>query len=294
MKVGRMKVKTRIVAALGLTAGIIIGMTGSAWSIEKPQKPPIVSKEEMIKELKSLFKNTPIMDFSESPVPGLWEIITGDQVFFYSPKGVLLFGEMYDRNGKNLTAARKEELAKNPRVIEFKKKKAEEQVRSIADKEKVQAELLKTLPLEKAIKIGNGPIKVIEFTDPDCPFCKKAEKEALAGRTDLTRYVFFYPLRQMHPNAANKSAFIASQSETDREKVYNDVFAGKYDSGVPSFTLDAQKLVSEQETIAQKLGVNGVPAFYIDNTFVSGADIEKIKLLLANAGKKSKEVQTSK
>lgn len=265
-------------------------MSGAVWSIEKP---PALTKEQMIKELKSLLKNTPIMDYRESPVPGLFEIVSGDQVFFYSPKGVLFFGEMFDKSGKNLTAARKEELAKDPKVIEFRKQKAEAQLKLRSDQEKVQAELLKKLPLEKATKIGNGPIKVVEFTDPDCPYCKKVEKEVLAGRTDLTRYVFFFPLRQMHPQAANKAAFIVSQSDADREKVYNDVFAGKYDAqGVPSFTLEAQKKVSEQEEIAQKLGVNGVPAFYIDNTFVSGADIEKIKQLLANAG--GKEVQASR
>ena len=286
-----MKIKTRIVAALGLTTGIVISMTGAVWSIGDPT---IVTKKEMIKELKSLLKNTPIMDYRESPVPGLFEIVSGDQVFFYSPKGVLFFGEMFDKTGKNLTAARKEELAKDPKVIEFRKLKAEAQLKQRADQEKVQAELLKNLPLDKATKIGKGPIKVIEFTDPDCPFCQKVEKEVLTGRTDITRYVFFFPLRQMHPQAANKAAFIVSQSDEGREKAYNDIFVGKYDEqGVPSFTLEAQKRVTEQEEVAQKLGINGVPAFYIDNTFVSGADTEKIKLLLANAAGK-KEVQISR
>lgn len=285
-----MKIRTRMVAAFGLAAGIVVSMSGAVWSIEKPQP---VTKEQMIEELKSLLKNTPIMEQRESPVPGLFEIATGDQIFFYSPKGVLFFGEMYDKNGKNLTAARKEELSKDPRVIEFKKQKAEAQVRKISDQERVQAELLKKLPLDKATKIGNGPIKVVEFTDPDCPYCKKIEKEVLAGRNDITRYVFFFPLRQMHPQAANKAAFILSQPESDRAKAYDDIFAGKYDTqGVPSFTLEAQKRVTEQEEVAQKLGINGVPAFYIDNTFVSGADTEKIKQLLANAGKKG--VQGSK
>jgi len=47
------------------------------------------------------------------------------------------------------------------------------------------------LDLSKALVIGNGPKTVIEFTDPDCPFCRKAASY-FANRTDVTKYVFLY------------------------------------------------------------------------------------------------------
>jgi thiol:disulfide interchange protein DsbC len=31
-----------------------------------------------------------------------------------------------------------------------------------------------TLDLDKALRIGTGKTTVIEFTDPDCPYCRKA------------------------------------------------------------------------------------------------------------------------
>jgi thiol:disulfide interchange protein DsbC len=290
-----MKIRTKI-AAMGLAAGIVISMSGVVWAFEKPP-----TKEEALEQLKNMLKNTPIMAFRPSPVPELFEVVTGDQIFFFSPKGgVLFFGEMYDKTGKNLTAERKEQLASDPKVIEYRKKKAAEQAQIKVEMQKQQVEMekrlpemMKNLPLEKATKIGIGPIKVIELTDPDCPFCRKAEREALAGRTDITRYVFFYPLRQMHPNAANKAAYIASQSDADIEKVFADVFSGKFDSqNIPASTHEGQKHVSEQEEIVKSLGVNGVPAFYINNTLVSGADSDKINQLLNQAG--AKEVQASK
>ena len=56
-----------------------------------------------------------------------------------------------------------------------------------------RAAKLKDVPLDKAVKIGNGRNKVIEFTDPDCPYCRKAA-EFFKGRDDVTLYIFFFPL----------------------------------------------------------------------------------------------------
>lgn len=50
---------------------------------------------------------------------------------------------------------------------------------ALVDKEGLnltQIRLVEELPLDKAIKIGTGPIKVVEVTDPDCPYCRKASQ----------------------------------------------------------------------------------------------------------------------
>ena len=39
------------------------------------------------------------------------------------------------------------------------------------------------IDVSKAITIGSGPKTVVEFTDPDCPFCRKASKY-FEGRRD--------------------------------------------------------------------------------------------------------------
>jgi thiol:disulfide interchange protein DsbC len=63
----------------------------------------------------------------------------------------------------------------------------------------------------KSITIGSGAKTVFEFTDPDCPYCRKASKY-FEGRTDVTRHVFFYPLPR-HPKAKDKAQYILSQDE---------------------------------------------------------------------------------
>jgi len=108
-----------------------------------------IAKENMKTEKDNLLKSFPnlrVDSVSESPVKGLFEVVAGNQVFYFSPEGYLMFGELWSKDGKNLTA----------------------EVR-----EKVLAEKVKNIPLDKALRIGSGPRQVIEFTDPDCPICRR-------------------------------------------------------------------------------------------------------------------------
>src|SRR5574340_1146888 len=75
--------------------------------------------------------------------------------------------------------------ARPPREAGGKSPAAEEQAGRV--------EVIKgvALPLDKAIKIGDGGTTVIEITDPDCPFCRRASAY-LSAKNDITRYVFFY------------------------------------------------------------------------------------------------------
>ena len=62
------------------------------------------------------------------------------------------------------------------------------------------------LPFDKAIKVvrGDGERKVAVFSDVDCPFCKKLEKEALSELDNITIYTFLFPLA-IHPKAEIRS-----------------------------------------------------------------------------------------
>ncbi len=210
-------------------------------------------KENLMKS----FPNLRIDSFRESQLKGLYEITAGEQVFYFSPDGYLFFGEIWSKDGKNLTAEMREEVV---------------------------AERINSLPLDKALKIGNGPKKVIEFTDPDCPYCRKVDS-FLTKRTDVTRYIYFVPLRRIHPDAEKKARYILSQP--DRDKAFQDVFTGQLD-GKPISIADGvqQQQLEEMEKIAAGLGIRGTPALWIDGAHVNGADIQRITGLL----EKGKEV----
>ena len=94
------------------------------------------------------FPNIPLESITPTDIPGLYEIVAGGRIIYYAPgPEYLIVGEILTKERKNLTQARNNELL---------------------------AKKFKDLPLEKAMKIGSGPHTVIEITDPDCPFCRKA------------------------------------------------------------------------------------------------------------------------
>ncbi|MBI5484075.1 MAG: thioredoxin fold domain-containing protein [Deltaproteobacteria bacterium] len=131
------------------------------------------------------------------------------------------------------------------------------------------------LDLSKSISIGSGPKTVIEFTDPDCPFCRKASKY-FEGRSDVKRHVFFYPLPR-HPKAKEKARYILSQM--DRAAAYRTVMSGKMDSvqkyeGVTPF---GAKLQEEQMEIARKHKIDSTPTFMINGRIIVGFDQKKIE-----------------
>jgi len=76
------------------------------------------------------------------------------------------------------------------------------------------------------LKIGNGENQVIEFSDPDCGYCRKAS-EFFSKREDVTRYIFFFPLSEQ---SETKVRHILCSA--DRERAYKNVYEGKLDGTV--------------------------------------------------------------
>jgi thiol:disulfide interchange protein DsbC len=130
------------------------------------------------------------------------------------------------------------------------------------------------IDVSKAITIGSGPKTVVEFTDPDCPFCRKASKY-FEGRRDVTRHVFFYPLAR-HPKAREKAQFVLSMP--DKARAYHDVMSGKMDSvPLPAATPEGVRLQEQQLEIAKKSKVDSTPTFMINGRIIEGFDIKKIE-----------------
>lgn len=126
----------------------------------------------------------------------------------------------------------------------------------------------------KGVTIGSGAKTVFEFTDPDCPFCRKASKY-FEGRPDVTRHVFFYPLPR-HPRAKEKARFILSMP--DKAKAYHDVMSGSMDAAPQlASTAEGIKLQEEQLRIAKKYKVNSTPTFMINGRIIEGFDVKKIE-----------------
>jgi thiol:disulfide interchange protein DsbC len=134
-----------------------------------------------------------------------------------------------------------------------------------------------TIDLDKALRIGTGKTTVIEFTDPDCPYCRKAYQYFLT-RPDVSLYVFFNPLSS-HAGARQKAQYILSSD--DRERAYAEVMSGLFDSVPPAGSTDkGKKLLDEQMAIAKKMGIVEVPVFMVYGRIIKGFDPGKIEAVL--------------
>ncbi|MEI7815909.1 MAG: thioredoxin fold domain-containing protein [Desulfuromonadales bacterium] len=126
----------------------------------------------------------------------------------------------------------------------------------------------------RSITIGNGSKTVFEFTDPDCPFCRKASKY-FETRSDVTRHIFFYPLPR-HPRAKEKARLILSMP--DKARAYHDVMSGKMDAAPQlASTPEGVKLQEDQFEIAKKNKIDSTPTFIINGRIIVGFDQKKIE-----------------
>jgi len=218
-----------------------------------------IAETDIEKTFKADFSDITIDSIKESPVKGIYEVISGRNIYYYAPgESILFIGQIIDKTKKNLTGERMQEV-----MAKFN----EEMAKKAND-----------LPLEKAVKTGNGKHIVIEFTDPDCPYCRKADK-FFESRTDMTRYTFFTPL-PMHKDAENKVRYILCQK--DRSKALDEVMKGKLDNQKYETckNTEVDDLIKVHKSEGLKIGVSGTPLFVIDGKVVNGADIPKIENIL--------------
>jgi thiol:disulfide interchange protein DsbC len=199
---------------------------------------------------RSAFPSVPFDSMSPSEMPGWYEVISGQNVFYYYPDKELIFvGDLVGKDLKSKTAERRGALA---------------------------AKLAKELPLDKAVKVGDGKISVVEFTDPDCPYCRKAY-EYFTKRTDVTHYVFFAPLA--HPAAITKVEYILDAE--NKAQAYDAMMSGQEIPASAKPASEAAKaLAQEHLALAKKIGIQGTPTFFIKGQQVVGADLKKFDELL--------------
>ena len=119
------------------------------------------------------FPNEKIEILKRIPSLQLYEITIGDHIFYVDEKAKYFFsGHLFDlKNEKNLTEERLQEI-RNARKVD-----------------------INSLPLEYAIQEvkGNGEHKLVIFSDPNCGYCKRLEKE-LIHINNVTIYTFLYPI----------------------------------------------------------------------------------------------------
>ncbi|MBI2124937.1 thioredoxin domain-containing protein [Candidatus Woesearchaeota archaeon] len=174
---------------------------------------------------------------------------------------------------------------------------------------------------DPALGLEDAPVTMVEFSDFQCPFCKKANDEALkevkdkyveAGKLKIVYRDF--PL-EFHPEA--EVAAIAAECADEQGKFweYHDLLFANQDSlSDANYKKWAVELGLDEEEFnecykgleylnevradmadGQKYGVSGTPAFFINGRMISGAQPyavfeQEIEAALAAAGVESEAV----
>jgi thiol:disulfide interchange protein DsbC len=218
-------------------------------------------------EFSKKYPQASLESITKTPYLGLYEMLVDGEVLYTDADFTfLILGSIIETKTRtNLTEVRQRE-------IEDKKLKA-------------LAFPFEKLPFELAIKKvkGDGSRKVAVFSDPDCPFCRKLEKD-IEKITDVTIYTFLFPIEQLHPKAPEMSRAI--WCAPDRVKAWDEYMLKGVVPKSPKCDNPVEKIVA----YGQSKKINGTPTiFFTDGKRVPGAiPAERFEELLKNAGSAGK------
>ncbi|MGH8730558.1 MAG: DsbC family protein [Burkholderiales bacterium] len=212
-------------------------------------------------EIARKFPNATVESVIKTQHLGLYEVVVDGQLFYADENfNYLIDGSIIDTNSMtNITAARQKDLE------ELKLRKL--------------AFPFEQLPFEMAIKKvkGNGSRKMAVFSDPDCPFCRRLERD-LAKLDNVTIYIFLYPLVELHPKAPDVSRAIWCSGE--RVKAWDDYMLNGV---VPKAAGTCANPVDKLVEFGKSKRITGTPTiFFADGKRVPGAiPVAQIEDILA-------------
>lgn len=123
----------------------------------------------------------------------------------------------------------------------------------------------KKLNLNDAIKVvkGNGQRQIAVFSDPNCPYCKKLEKE-LKNLNNVTIYTFILPF---------KPQSIAPSKQVYCEKNPAQAWTDLIDTGIqPTSQKPCSNPIDRNLALGKSLGITGTPTIIFSNGLkVTGA-----------------------
>jgi thiol:disulfide interchange protein DsbC len=197
----------------------------------------------------------PIDEVSKTPVDGLYEVrVNQTDIFYTDAQGnYLIQGSLIDVRARvDLTEQRLQKLT----AVDFK-----------------------DLPLKDAFTIvrGNGKRQMALFSDPNCGFCKRFERDLLKIN-DVTVHIFLYPI--LGPDSIAKSRHIWCAK--DKEKAYLDWMLNNVTPTAASCETGA---IDRNVAFGRQQRINGTPAsFFIDGSRLAGAvGVDQVARKLAEA-----------
>ena len=195
--------------------------------------------EQAIRQaLKARIPNAEVLSVRKLPYAGLYEVAVrrgDDMTVYYSDAAgrIMIVGNMIDlRTDRNLTEERLRKLS----AIDWSK-----------------------LPFQWAVtsRRGDGRRQIAIFSDPNCPFCQKFEKE-LAAVDNITVHIFMWPVVKEDSVRQTKSVWCSK----DRAKAWNDLMLKRAEPTAPT---DCENPIEELVALGKRLGATSTPTWFLPN-----------------------------
>lgn len=210
-----------LLASLGLAASVVLPVHAQ-------------DMDKLKAELKKKMPDMPIESMRKVPYGALIEVVLQGEIIYTDDKlSFIVAGPLLDLKTKeNVTEARLRQV----NAIKFG-----------------------DLPLDDAIKIvrGNGSRKVAIFEDPNCSYCKRFERD-LQGVTDITVYVFLYPILAADSAEKSKRVWCAP----DKGKAWLDMMLRET---VPTGDNTCSTPIDKNLALGQSKRINGTPTIIFEN-----------------------------
>lgn len=207
-------------------------------------KEPVASKQDLAQAKKAISQNMPpflLKSVKASPIPGLFEVVEGNNVVYYSKDGKFKFvGDLLELEARvNHTQNARDNLFK----ATFEKAFA-----------RVGEDSFVKFPAK-----GNKKGHINVFTDVDCYFCQKIHKEVpeLNSMGVEVRY-YFYPRAGQNSRTAQvlESIWCADDQQDAMTKA-------KSGQKVPARSCDNP--IEQHMALATDLGLRGTPFIITDS-----------------------------
>lgn len=209
-------------------------------------------------QITSMMPNTKISQINNGPFNSTYEVLAGNNAFYVGlgNESEVIVGHIVNiKTMQDVTQNHLEAL--NAQKFDFK-----------------------NLPLDKALKVGNGKKKMVVFIDPDCPYCQQLEA-FLHDRLDkVTVYYMFMPLA-MHPNALPHTKQILCADKPEQAIFSVMVSRQELAAGSKSCQDKVEKQVGDISRFAMDNGINSTPYIITDtNQIIGGFNVPQLQAFI--------------
>ena len=206
----------------------------------------LAGPDDAIKEsLARVLPGEEVASVHETPVPGIYEVLVGTELFYVSADG------RYMMQGRLIDLEKRENLTDtSPRLAEARKREAKKRAAAVEQVGDDNMVVFSPQSYDHTVTV---------FTDIDCGYCRKlhAEIDAYLDAGIRVRYLF-YPRAGAGSPSFNKA--VSVWCADDRQKAMTDAKAGR-----PVDERTCTNPVANHMTLGEDFGINGTPAIVLDS-----------------------------